>query len=99
MSNNVLTIDCDWIRNPEQVVELIRLCKHYHKHPEVYFIKEHQHCAKYLASGDTLYNLDEHHDMGYNEGSIQQSKQGIMDRGNWVRTLIEHSVDHIPSAL
>ena len=92
MSKNVLTIDCDWIRNPEQVVELIRLCKHYHKHPEVYFIKEHQYCAKYLESGDTLYNLDEHHDMGYNEGSMRESKEGIMHRGNWVRTLIEHSL-------
>ena len=90
MSSNILTIDCDWAQTQEQLIELIRLCKHYHKHPEVYFVKEHQHCAKYLDPGDILYNVDEHHDLGYNEVAFKESENGIMYRGNWVRTLILH---------
>lgn len=89
---NILSIDCDWVRSPEQAIELVRLCKHYQHNENVYFIKEHQTCANYIKSGDTLYNLDHHHDLGYNEWQSQNN--GILGRANWIRTLIQKNMLH-----
>ncbi len=87
---NILSIDCDWAKTPEQAIELVRLCKHYQHNENVYFIKDHQTCANYITKGDTLYNVDDHHDLGYNEWQLEDN--GVMGRANWVRQLIQRNI-------
>ena len=72
---NILSIDCDWVRSPEQAIELVRLCKHFQHNENVYFIKEHQTCANYIKPGDTLYNIDHHHDIVYNDEQVVNIKE------------------------
>ncbi len=84
-----LTVDCDWVVNNNRAIELFKyLCKYFKNNIELHFILSHQQAYK-LINNDKLVNIDDHHDLGYDEyqNDLIMNKQ-ILCQGNWINGLI-----------
>ena len=90
---NVLTIDCDWAKTHEKFLQLIRLSlDKYSTADELIFIREHHQAYPFIQKGDVLYNIDHHHDLGYENNHLTIEKQGVYGPANWVYALIYQKI-------
>jgi hypothetical protein len=82
MEKKILSIDCDWIQNPNQMLELndfvFKIFKNVKK---IVFIKNHQTIVKYINTPSYICNVDNHHDINYGY------KNEFINAGNWVTYL------------
>ena len=87
----ILSIDCDWVKSASQHQDLLSYFIDKVKDvKEVYFSEEHQFHYPFVPSNTILVNIDEHHDMGYNDKQYQNMDKGIMDEASWVLALIRY---------
>jgi len=89
----VLTIDCDWAKTHEKFIQLIHLVLD--KYPiaeELIFIQEHHQAYPLIQKGEILYNIDHHHDLGYENNHLIVEKQGRYGPANWVYALIYQNI-------
>ena len=82
MEKNVLSIDCDWVQNPNQMLELNEFVfNHFKTAKRIIFIKSHQTIIKYINTPSYICNVDNHHDINYGYAN------GFINAGNWVTYL------------
>jgi hypothetical protein len=86
---NILTIDCDWAINEKRFIELFNFCfKIFNKQAEIIFVEEHHQAYKYIKNNDVLFNIDDHHDINFQNNFKIVIEQNICGAGNWVFALI-----------
>jgi len=90
-SQNILTIDLDWVQNDEQMLQIISLCTNLFKNKiETFFVKSHHHAYELISENCYLYNIDHHHDICYNKESEQLLNSNFINEGNWILALIRN---------
>jgi hypothetical protein len=86
---NVLTIDCDWAIDDDKLLELLNFCyKKFNKDQEIIFVEEHHHVYNLINKGDILFNIDDHHDINYNNSVKFVIENNYCQQGNWIFALI-----------
>jgi hypothetical protein len=86
---NVLTIDCDWAIDENRLLELLNFCyKKFNKNQEIIFIEEHHHAYNLINKEDVLFNIDDHHDINYNNSVRFIIENKYCLQGNWIFALI-----------
>ena len=81
--DNILSIDIDWIENDYQYLSLFNiLCNKFKSTDHIIFIKSHHLILKYIEKETTIYNVDHHHDLIYEDGEE-------CNEGNWVNFAIK----------
>jgi len=84
---NVLSIDLDYAKSPEQQLKLIDIfCNILQTRSEIYFVQTHHSVLDFLSEPIHLYNIDDHHDMGYGPDPLNyllDKKCGVRE-GNWI---------------
>lgn len=84
MQNNILSIDCDWIEHPTQMLELNDfIFSTFKKVERIIFAKNHHSIIKYITNPSNICNVDHHHDLNYN------FENEYINAGNWVDYLRE----------
>ena len=87
--NYILSIDCDWVKDPSQHKKLLSYFIDKIKNvKEVFFCEDHHFHYPFIPSNSILVNIDEHHDMGYKDWQYQNIDKEIMDEASWVLALI-----------
>jgi len=88
--SSILTIDLDWILDERQCLSVNELFLIKAKEVDkIIFVKSHHNALKYYENEKTIYNVDHHHDLGYEgEESVNQTYR----EGNWLLYLINKNV-------
>ena len=58
----------------------------------VIFIKSHEQAVNYINKGDTLINIDHHHDLGYKKEEDIKPDEPKCHCGNWVKYLFDNNI-------
>jgi hypothetical protein len=86
---NILTIDCDWAINQDKFFELFDFCfKIFNNKTQIIFIDEHHQTYKFVQKNDTLFNVDQHHDLNFQNSFRNVIEKNVCGAGNWVFGLI-----------
>ena len=89
--NYILSIDCDWVKTSSQHKDLLSYYSEKIKNvDEVYFSYEHQFHYAHVDEESIVVNIDDHHDLGYNESQHFNIKYGAIEEAAWVLGLINH---------
>ena len=89
--NYILSIDCDWVKNPSQHQDLLDYYIEKIKNvKEVYFSANHHYHYPFVPANSIVVNIDDHHDLGYQDWQYQNIDKGIMDEASWVLALIRY---------
>lgn len=84
MERNILSIDCDWVKNSQQLILLNEFV--FNKFIEVeniVFLKNHHQIVNYIDTPVNIFNIDHHHDINYDH------LNKFVNPGNWVQVLIQ----------
>lgn len=89
--NYILSIDCDWVKNPSQHQDLLDYYIEKIKNvKEVYFSANHHYHYPFVPANSIVVNIDDHHDLGYQDWQYQNIDKGVMDEASWVLALIRY---------
>lgn len=87
----VLSIDCDWAFTFKKRLEVISLFLKKFKHLDtIYFAQEHHLFYSEIKGSDKLYNLDDHHDLSYNNDQRVRAQNKLIEAANWIHALQLH---------
>ena len=88
-NNFILSIDCDWVINPDQHKKLLSyFIKKIKDVEEVYFSNDHQHHYNQIPLNSVLVNIDDHHDLGYKDYQYKNLENGLICEASWILGLI-----------
>ena len=86
---NILTIDLDYIQNKKTFLDVLSLFNLFVKdNKPIIFCNAHHEAFEFIDKNSNLYNLDHHHDLGYDPISFQEAHRKKYREGNWIYGLI-----------
>ena len=87
--SKILSVDLDWIYEERQCLLINELLlKKFNNAKKIIFIKSHHAFLKYYENESEIYNIDHHHDLGYDTTEpIDEYREG-----NWMMYFLKNNL-------
>jgi|TARA_R110000822_G_scaffold62361_5_gene153826 hypothetical protein len=90
---SILSVDLDWILEHRQAISVVTLLiEKFKSCDKIIFVKEHHQVLKHLdGTEDTIYNVDHHHDLGYDDFQRYDDIEKNIEfrEGDWIQFLLK----------